>query len=305
MSFPTKWIILGLDGAPAILTVIGNAIFFVTLLRSPSLHTPSNFLLGALCITDLIVGFICQPLFIVVLVGPKGRCCSTVIKAYNLIFGLSSLNSFLCGLLITFDRYAAVFHPYTYRTFASCRRYAFVTTIVFIVFAGYSALKIPYFEQSRMSFLIVDICIEFSVIVSVLAIYALLYRVVFAKTQADLSARHAVGTRQSDINKSKARDRRKTKTVAIIIAAFLACYTPLMVYYVMGLFFYENINPSYPYQLGLWSNFLALFNSCVNPMIYCARSSDIRRAALRMFRRNAVLPHQHGFGLKNTASSIS
>ena len=276
--------ILSLDVIPAVLTIVGNAIFIVALIKTTSLHNPSNLLLGALCITDLVVGFICQPLFIAVLVGPPGPCCSVVTKTYNLIFGLSSLNSFICGLLITLDRYFAVFHPFRYRAWASCKRYAFLAAVIFVVFASYSALKIPYFEKSRISFLIVDICLEMTVIVAVFFIYAMICRVVFIKARAVVPTMGNICGRPLDGGiQVRVNDKKRTLTVAIILVAFVACYAPLMVYYCLSLLFYLNGSPRYTYGLGLWANFLALFNSCINPLIYCARSSEIRSATKRLF----------------------
>ena len=274
------WLILPLDIIPTLLTIVGNAVFFVTLLKTRSLHNPSNLLLGALCVTDLVVGFVCQPLFIAVLLGPPGPCCSTVTKVYNLTFGLSSLNSFICGLLITIDRYFAVSFPFKYIEWATCRRYTFISSTIFAIFASYSVIKIPYFEKSRSSFLIFDICLELLVIITVFFIYVKIYRLVFVKTRA--IARVASERELHDIQ-VKSSDKKRTLTVAIILVALLVCYAPLLVYYCLSLLFYLRKMPLYTYDLGVWANYLALCNSGINPLIYCARSSEIRNAAIRLF----------------------
>ena len=271
-----------------LLTIIGNAIFFATLVKTRSLHNPSNLLLGALCITDIIVGFVCQPLFVAVLLGPPEPCCSTVTKLYNLTFGMSSLNSFICGLLITIDRYFAVFYPFKYLEWATCKRYAIIASAIFLIFTSYSVLKLPYFEKSRSSFLIVDICLELSVIIAVLFIYVKICRIVFAKTRA--VARLSSDREVQDI-KVNLNDKKKTLTVAIILIAIIACHTPLMVYYCLSLLFYLKKIPRYKFNLGIWANYLALCNSCINPLIYGARSSEIRNAAIRLFTSRLTRVH--------------
>ena len=45
--------------------IVGNGVFSIVLLRKKSLHTPSNILLGALSFSDLLVGSVVQPLWIV------------------------------------------------------------------------------------------------------------------------------------------------------------------------------------------------------------------------------------------------
>ena len=121
-------IIVALSAPLIILTITGNAVFFITLTKTSLLHTPSNVLLGALCATDLLAGVLCQPLFIAMLLSSPGPCCTLLARIFYFIYDLSCWNSFICTLMVTLDRYAAICYPYRYRAHATCRKYIYIFT---------------------------------------------------------------------------------------------------------------------------------------------------------------------------------
>ena len=279
-----NFIIVGFSIPPMILTIIGNAVFFGTLLRTSLLHTPSNFLLGALCVTDLLAGLVCQPIYIAVLLSEPGPCCPPLIQAFNFIYELSCWNSFLCSLLITLDRYSAVCYPYRYREYATCKKYAILTTGIFVSSAVHSIIKLISYKNSQVVFLSLDVSLQLLMIVAVLLMYARIYTVVFSQRKRMSSIGDASMRQQSRVS---LRERSRTHTVTMILIVFVACYTPYTVFCVQCILYYEG-QMKYSLQLGLWANFLVLLNSCLNPMIYCARSQEIRRAAVKIFNSSSL-----------------
>ena len=267
-----------------ILTIIGNIVFFITLLKTSSLHTPSNVLLGALCITDLLVGVLCQPLNIAIVLGnlPVVPCCSPYVKAYNFIFWLSSSNSFVLSLLITVDRYVAICHPYRYLAIATCRKHTHIAFGASLLGLIYAIVYLTAFYNFVNAMLPMEVGFQLLVIIIVLIMYARIYKVV-------LSQRSRVGlTVDSQQSRISLIERSRTHTVTIILAAFIVCYTPKIAYAVKSILFYRG-KIAYDRILGDWANYFVLLNSCLNPMIYCARSQEIRKAALRMFTSHSRL----------------
>eukprot|EP00795_Rhopilema_esculentum_P006722 gene6722-12284_t len=57
-------IILPIDVAVAVLTGLANCAFLIMLIKTKSLHKPSFVFLGALSTSDVLVGFVVQPLWI-------------------------------------------------------------------------------------------------------------------------------------------------------------------------------------------------------------------------------------------------
>ena len=104
-------ILIGLDAILAALTVLANGTFLITLVRKHSLHTSSNILLGALCVSDLLVGLVLQPTWMADLFMRINRQFSFHLVQLKVILML-----FLVGLsfdyiaLISFERYSAICH---------------------------------------------------------------------------------------------------------------------------------------------------------------------------------------------------
>ena len=124
-------IFLALDFIMAVLTIAGNSIFMLTLIKTRELHTPSNMLLGALCLSDLLVGFIVHPMFITFYF--KAQLQRThdevtekmIFTAQHICTGLS----FLFGVIVSLDRYAAICHPYRYHALAKCKTHLWIAVL--------------------------------------------------------------------------------------------------------------------------------------------------------------------------------
>ena len=274
-----SFIIAGLSIPTTILTIICNTVFFITLLKTSSLHTPSNILLGAMCVTDLLAGLVCQPLYIAYLLREPSPSRSSIIKALNFAYNVSCWNSLFCSLLITLDRYVAICYPYRYQEHATCRKYVYVAFCTFVLFVIYAIIQLTFYKNSEIIFWSVQVGLQLLVIIAVLIMYARIYRVVLSQRKRIASIRDASGRRKSGIS---FRERNRTHTVTIILAVFIACYAPHTAYCIERVFYHLG-NFQYHRKLALWANYFVLLNSCLNPIIYCARSREIRRAAVRVF----------------------
>ena len=274
-----SYIVAGFSIPPTILTVIGNTVFFITLLKTNSLHTPSNILVGSLCLTDLLAGVLCQPMHVASLLVNTGPCCPPLKQAFYFTFSLSCWNSFICISLITLDRYIAICYPYRYRELVTCRKYAYAMLWVTALVTSYSILELRFYEHSKIIFLSLLTGLQFLIIFAVLIMYARIYRVVLSQRRRIASIVNMSFRLQARIS---SREMKRTHTVAIVLTVIMACYTPSTVQYLMYILYHTG-KTEYELHLGRWANYLVLLNSCLNPIIYCARSQEIRRAAMKIF----------------------
>ena len=278
--FTYPWIVLALDIIPTLFTVVGNGIFFFTIWKTKSAHTPANTLLAFLSVTDLLVGTICQPLFIATMLQSPVPCCTVEMMVYNFVFGITSWTSFLCICLISVDRFFAVYYPYRYRAFATCKRFAFITAAIFAVSLAYTTIDVIFYEQSQIAFLIFLIVFQSSVLLVTIVLYALVYKVICRQRKMYSAQFH-----RGMLKRRHRKDEKKSKTVAWILMAFVCCSLPYTSYLVQMVLFYEK-ESKFLQSFGAWVNFLFLFNSAVNPLIYFLKRSDIRYAAKRIILRN-------------------
>ena len=296
-----RYIIFSLSIPPTILTIAGNIIFFITLLKTPSLHTPSNTLLGALCVTDLLAGLVCQPLSMSVLLSKPAPCCPPLLIAYDISFKLSSANSFVYSLLITLDRYVAIQYPYQYLEYASCTKYAYTATGLFILSTIYAMLEERLYFSSVVTFWGIAACVQLLIFLAVLTTYAKICIVMFSKRKRIVPVTHPGFKKESKISKE---EKIRTDTVIIILAAFFLCYTPYFVHTIQVFLFLLG-KGKYNSMLGLWANYFVLLNSCFNPIIYCARNHKIRRAALKTFLPRLLYGRSSATTVTNTAGTTN
>ena len=279
-----SYIIAGFSLSSAILTIICNAVFFVTLLKTSSLHTPSNVLLGALCVTDLLARVLCQPLFIALVLSNPGPCCTLLARTFYFIYDLSCWNSFICTLMVTLDRYAAICYPYRYRAHATCRKYIYSTVSIFALTTIHATIKFRLYKNAEVNFLSVDISLQLLIITALFIMYCKIYRIVLSQRKCIASIKATFANRKPRI---PLQERSKTHTVTMILAVFISCYTPRTIFDAKCILYYLG-KTGYNLLLGNWANFFVLLNSCLNPIIYCARIEETRRAAMKIFMPNLV-----------------
>ena len=272
--FTGSYVMVGLSIPSAFLTITGNTAFLFTLLRTSSLQTPLNVLLGALCITDLLAGVLGQPLIISFLVSKP--CCSLLlIKAFDFSFILITVSSYICILLISLDRFIAICYPYRYPEHATCWSYAYISAGLFILTTIYAIVEARFYIFSEVTFRSIQVVFQLLIFVVVMIMFALIYKVNFLNNCRSVS-------QHSGISTGSRKEWRKTQTAAIIVAVFIACYVTFVAH-TLKIFLDHLGKGEFSFMVSVWAHYFVLLNSCLNPIIYFARSKKLRRAAVRLF----------------------
>ena len=273
-----------------ILTIFGNSIFLYTLINNKTLHTPSNVLLGALCVSDLLVGVVTQPLYLTFLSIMRFK--EVINKA--LIAAVTTASLYCGGLsftyigLISFDRYLAICKPYRYVTHATCKTHLIAAVTGGVVWAFLIILE--YFYTLNSAFQMCLIGYGLLIIISIIFSYVNIYIVILKQKRTivhlgTISEQPTQGTSTSverrRVKENKKQERDKTWTITIMMLLFFICYLP----YLGRIVYYTSRDKqcwddSKLFLVTIWSNFIILLNSCMNVAVYCVRSKDIRNAAL-------------------------
>lgn len=273
-------IFVACDILVALATIIGNSIFMVTLMKTTSLHTPSNILLGALCFSDLLVGFIAQPITIsyYAIMGLEQTVNIALSTAYSGTRYLCTELSSLYVVLISLDRYVAVCHPYKYHSTATSKTHICIVIVAAVLFTCFAGTRV--FLATEVEFEIIRMSLTSCFIIVIILSYACIFKVV-------LRHRRAISNQTESNLDSRQREHHTTFTMAIIISIFFLCYLPYT-----GLYLYHFIRGTFcwdsqlVYILNHWALFLVLLNSFLNPIVYYARSKEIRDAILKVLRPN-------------------
>ena len=111
------------------ISIIGNALILVAMLRNPSIRSPSLVMLGSLAVSDFLVGFIAQTLYIAKELT-KNPLLSTLWDTVGYPFcGLS----LLIVTALSVDRYLALHFHLRYTTLVTNSRVGYTVLIIWLV----------------------------------------------------------------------------------------------------------------------------------------------------------------------------
>ncbi|XP_029534700.1 trace amine-associated receptor 1-like [Oncorhynchus nerka] len=275
-------------GSMSVLTVCGNLLVIIPIIHFKQLHTPTNYLILSLAVSDLLLGVLVMPPSMVYSVESCWYFGDLYCKIYTSTDVMLSNTSILNLCLISIDRYYAVCRPLLYRTKITVHVVLIMMLVIWtgsaivvfgIVFLELSTWGMEDFYYNNVA--CEGECIFFqnkasstaSLVLSfyipgvgMLSIYLKIFLV------AQRQARSIQGTtNQNSVGKSQ---RKATKTLAIIMGVFLSFWTPFFVINSID-HFISYSTPPVLFETLVW---IGYFNSSINPMVYAFFYSWFRRA---------------------------
>ena len=262
-------IFAGLSIFLAIASSVGNFVILSALYRVSSIYPPTKLFFRCLAATDLCVGLIVQPLYTTSIMSYAMEMNENVSYYTGKICATSS--TILCGVslltttVISVDRLLALLLGLRYRTFVTLRRARFVITCIWIMMATIAMIglwKADVFNKVTSVMTVLSLITSMS---SYGKIYLTLRK---HQTQIQKDSTHGqpyvVG-----FAVNIARYRKTVSSILWVQLALLACYAPYGI--VAGM----KINTLACY---LVSSALVHFNSTLNPILYCWKIREVRKA---------------------------
>ena len=260
-------------------TVVLNARVIMAVKERPRLRTNSNILLACLAVTDLFTGLLGQPSFILwrvfLFLGLKSS--RTVGSFHFDALAVFVVASYVHLMLVTLERLIAIKFTMLYSKIVTGHNMKMAVSVAWII-----AFMCGVFNVLKMYHVLVPMggLITFSCIVFVALAYAILYhetRRHQRKIKAQLLPKEEV--------ERFTKENKALKTTVLVIVAVVVCVLPLCFCQISmstGLYNYCPINV-------LVLQTFVMFNSLVNPLIYCWRQKEMRKFILRM-RTQVVHP---------------
>ena len=287
----------------SLLMICGNLLILVVLPKVSSIHRPSRVLFRCLSITDLCVGLVSLPLFVVYRMAVEEKNWNLCSKSEGLAFAVSTV---LCGQSITtltaisVDRLLALQLRLRYRQVVTLPRVRLSVTISWV--ANF-AVAFTYYWNKRIFFLwgcgyiftciIISSCCYFK-------IYLVLgYRQVEIQplSQGISSSQRGevLGTSPAQIQGTNPRvlsvlninRYKKTVSNAIWVHSLLViCYLPYTVATAVTASRGESLYGTRYKVLGNSTGILLFCNSLFNPFLYCWKIKGIRQAVKQLLRNS-------------------
>ena len=268
ISFSAINILLGFTA------IIENTVILIALCKEKSLHKPSKVLLRNLVASDLCVGFV-QLAFgargISILQGRWQACRHLYLV--NGIAGNISIAVSLCTITaISIDRLLALLIKLRYRQVVTVTK-VYAIAIVSWICNGIGFASLWYFSPDRwivFSLTTIAVCL----ITSTYCYARIFFRLRHQHTQVHNNLREETETTRMDITQY-----RKTVSSALWLQlALLFCYLPYLLLVPFAYLETEN-NLLSMFSVPLETTItLMLFNSTLNPILYCWRIKEVRRA---------------------------
>ena len=278
---------ISLFNIPLSITILlGNTVILIALKRDRSLFPSSKLLLLNLVSTDLCVGLIAQPVYIIFL----------MFKSYEhwqicrLTETFSFISTFiLCGVslwtvtAISVDRLLALVLRVRYRRVVTVRRIRILVLVSWI-----------YSISSGLTFLWninVYTIIGALSIVLFLVISTLCYTTIFfilRRHQSRCNPNQGNNPKCANINVQ--RYKRTLSSALWITCSLIACYLPLAITlslrYVLNFRLYV-LTPLF--FLGALTQSLAYLNSLLNPLLYCWKIREVREEVKKILKKICCL----------------
>ena len=259
---------------------VGNILIILSFMLVSSLRTTSNYVLFGLALTDLGVGLIVHPLYILVLY----RVYKNAIPDCNIVTAYSVSTTFFAGvslLYITFiglDRFLAIRLHLRYPLLVTEKR---VSLVQLSIWATNALLSLVWMEGFHVYSTLGAVVIAIS-LVATFAVYIKIYLVV-RRHKAQIRDQMAAQSEQSETNRLK-KQRRSAINTFYVFFAFLVCYFPFFVTTAVNKISSgaPNVSVVLIYEFTVT---LMFSNSSLNPVMYCLRLRDFRIAVKRTYRR--------------------
>ena len=259
-----------------------NSVTIYALRKTPSVPMPLKVLLLNLAVSDLGVGIVCHPLYIVRLVLDLElgvTAFSTFYWVYRFVTSVFTYASFFGVLSLSVDRFLALRVHLRYQQLVTQTR---VMTVVISswIFSGaifvLTWLKIPFHIAYQVFVIIVGTCFVVSGILNCY-IYALVRR--HANQIQSIQTQGNAQENAPDVANS-GRMKKSAFTTIYVYLLFMLCYLPNI-----SVLWFIGSSPSLVAKVvKSYTLTLLLMNSSLNPLIYCWKMTDIRQTILNLMQ---------------------
>ena len=278
------------------LTAITFNIVTILALRKPlTIPRAVKTLLMSQAVSDLGVGLLVQPLYVAWLVmqiqeNTQIRTFEIISNLYGNIANLFTYASFFGVVALATDRFLAIHLHLRYQELVTHKRVVAVVIWTWIL-SGIVMLLLGFTSSNAVTitFLTIDgVCY----LTTALFYFKIYSAVRYHRNQIQVLEEQLAQNNGGDMENA-ARERKAAVGTFCVFLVFLICYLPNICFWIIQT---STGRSTVLWHFGLHSNTLMLFNSSLNPMIYCWKMRPVRHAIMEILRN--ILPNLHQWGKK-------
>ena len=267
-----------------------NTLTILALRRLTShLSKTLRMLLLNLAVTDLGVGLLAQPSYVVYLVmiiqGKTQTFTSEITLQIVYITGkFLSYVSFFGVVAVAADKFLSIYLHLRYQELVSYKRVLSVVISIWIL----SAILAFIFSQRRQFDFYISVPIESVCYLATALCYLKIYLLVRHHKTEILTQRTQVTQEQIENEANAAKLKKSATSTFYLYLVFVACYVPRMC--IMSIISSAGETTALLRHLRLYTFTLVFLNSSLNPLIYCWKMRHIGKAIMVILRNLAPKP---------------
>ncbi|XP_067858903.1 prolactin-releasing peptide receptor-like [Heptranchias perlo] len=299
-----KALIILLYSVIVIVGILGNCLLVSVIVRIKKMRNVTNFLIGNLASSDVLMCTTCIPLTLAYVFEPRGWLFGSAMCYFVLFMQpVTVCVSIFTLTAIAVDRYTAIVHPLRRRI--SLRLSAYLMLFIWIGACCLVAPATAHTYHLELEEQRVTICEEFwerkdqerqayaACLLLVTYILPLLVILVsYIKIWVKLKNRVMPGSvTQAQANWDKARRKRTFCLLVMVVLVFGTCWLPLHVFNIVRDINIGIIDRYYFNLVQLFCHWFAMSSACYNPFIYAWLHDSFRQELKKMFTwRRKVAP---------------
>ena len=270
-----------LNAVSSLTAFAGNFLVLAAIWRTPALQKPTNILLLGLSLSDLAVGLLVQPMFIVRVIYKVNQDYKHTFRFTQAFFisatilTLTSVSVERCLVLILHLRYVAV---------VTVKKTILALCLIWLASVVYAA---TYFLDAVLHRAVSMIVIGLCIVINILAC-STIYRICRRhRIQIQNQSLPNQPTEAFDVR----RYRKSLFTMAALLIVLFICYSPYICLRAVANFNGWTSSPYRSFILRCTAT-LVYLNSSINPLIYCWRIPEMR-VAMKQFWKSLVHCHSN------------
>lgn len=269
-----------LNSTFALTAITGNLLVLLAILLTPLKRSPSNVLISSLAFADFQVGLVVQPAFVMYKIseiygyGPLA-CYGRFI---NLTFGYATTGvSLMTMTAIGLERYLALRLHLRYIQLITRDKIMIYCALSWVVAV---ALVITYFLERSVFGILVVLAEILSVLITSVA-YFRVYKIV-RRHQSDIQKQRRISVEASGgLQLNIKKYQRSTSAMFLVFMLSFICYAPYPA--IMVLLLKYGFTPNMKIAVEMSATIICI-NSTINPLIYCLKLKEIRRAVVSILK---------------------
>ena len=315
LSKASSIVLATFNGVSGFLAITGNAVFLLTLIKTPALRTTSNYFVAALALADLLVGVFANSLYVALSAFITLQDVQRIKETETFLWLLTTTAVTFSLCFVAIERYFAIIYPITYPLKITKLRLMTAAAVMWIFAILFAAVSFYLTYQDLTKLWITGSFVTFLLPLAILLFcYLRIYKA--ARSLGELKKREiplepvgpdttALGCQGNPplpkesadsgneiepqvevVTQEQLKNTKAAVTFAAISVIFAVLFFPTLVVNFMGITLKRQCHRIKLNRAWFWAVTVSYTSSAINPIIYATRMKDFRQATKKLLCRS-------------------